>query len=439
MRYLLSLILVLALSVAFVACGGEEGCAEPVDVEGDWQMTSTVVSDNCDGRENQAFLMTITQDANALTAETPELTFNGTICGNQIQMKGSFPEDGGTVTVNAALTVSADGESMSGSDTWTWTDGSERCSGSDSLSAIRAAGCINNVCSCTEAGIRGAIAEGGGPFTFDCDGPKTVTTIAEIVIDTDVSLDGQGQLTVDGDGSHRVFAIGELATAEIQGFVITNGNAIEGGGIHNLGDLTMKDCTVRGNTAEISAGIRNEGTLNLVSSTVSGNSNTGATDGAGIHIGNSASATVTNSTVSGNTGEGIRNAGALNLANSTVSGHSDGSIVNDPGASLTLKGTLIDDDCDDQGETVSLGYNIETGNTCIPNPAGSDQFDVTVDLEALADNGGPTMTHALGAGSTAAIDKIPEAECGVETDQRGQPRPETGGTMCDVGAFELQP
>lgn len=201
----------------------------------------------------------------------------------------------------------------------------------------------------------------------------------------------------------------------------------------------MKDCTVRGNTAEISAGIRNAGTLNLVSSTVSGNSNTGATDGAGIHIGDSASATVTNSTVSGNTGEGIRNAGALNLANSTVSGHSDGSIVNDPGASLTLKGTLIDDDCDDQGETVSLGYNIETGNTCIPNPAGSDQIDATVDLEALADNGGPTMTHALGAGSIAAIDKIPEAECGVETDQRGQPRPETGGTMCDVGAFELQP
>jgi hypothetical protein len=137
MRYLLSLILVLALSVAFVACGGEEGCAEPVDVEGDWQMTSTVVSDNCDGRENQAFLMTITQDANALTAETPELTFNGTICGNQIQMKGSFPEDGGTVTVNGTLVVSADGNSMEGTDTWTWTDGSESCSGSDSLSASR--------------------------------------------------------------------------------------------------------------------------------------------------------------------------------------------------------------------------------------------------------------------------------------------------------------
>ena len=27
----------------------------------------------------------------------------------------------------------------------------------------------------------------------------------------------------------------------------------------------------------------------------------------------------------------------------------------------------------------------------------------------------------------------------LTTDQRGEPRPETGGTMCDVGAFERQP
>ena len=138
MRYLVSLILVLALSVAFVACGGEgDGCAEPVDIAGEWEMTSTVVSDNCDGRMSQTFRMNITQDGSALTVEAPELTFSGTICGSQIQMNGSFPEDDGTVTVNATLVVSADGNSMEGTDTWTWTDGSESCSGSDSLSASR--------------------------------------------------------------------------------------------------------------------------------------------------------------------------------------------------------------------------------------------------------------------------------------------------------------
>lgn len=137
MRYVLGSIGVLALSVALVACGSEEGCAEPADVTGEWQMTSTVVSDSCDGRMSQTFPMTITQEGNALTAEAPELSFSGTICGSQIQMKGSFPEDGGTVTVNATLTVSADGNSMQGTDNWTWTDSSESCSGSDSLSATR--------------------------------------------------------------------------------------------------------------------------------------------------------------------------------------------------------------------------------------------------------------------------------------------------------------
>lgn len=43
------------------------------------------------------------------------------------------------------------------------------------------------------------------------------------------------------------------------------------------------------------------------------------------------------------------------------------------------------------------------------------------------------------------IDLIPETECldqagkRLTTDQRGEPRPETNGTMCDVGAFEPQP
>jgi hypothetical protein len=100
-------------------------------------MASAVVVDNCDGRENQTFDMTITQEGKTLTVEAPELTANGTICGNQIQLNGSFPEDEGTATVNATLEVSTDGNSMEGSDTWTWTDGAESCSGSDSLSATR--------------------------------------------------------------------------------------------------------------------------------------------------------------------------------------------------------------------------------------------------------------------------------------------------------------
>jgi hypothetical protein len=56
----------------------------------------------------------------------------------------------------------------------------------------------------------------------------------------------------------------------------------------------------------------------------------------------------------------------------------------------------------------------------------------------LADNGGPTQTMALGAGS-AALDKTPtgSANCPASgTDQRGFPRP--SGPACDIGAFEVQ-
>jgi len=76
-----------------------------------------------------------------------------------------------------------------------------------------------------------------------------------------------------------------------------------------------------------------------------------------------------------------------------------------------------------------------------PSDLGAVRAD-DLALGLLQDNGGPTQTHALGAGSVA-IDVIPAEDCvdaddePLTTDQRGEPRP--GGTMCDVGAFEVQP
>jgi hypothetical protein len=52
------------------------------------------------------------------------------------------------------------------------------------------------------------------------------------------------------------------------------------------------------------------------------------------------------------------------------------------------------------------------------------------------------MTHAL-LPSSVAIDVIPEAACvdaggeQLTEDQRGESRP--GGSMCDVGSFEVEP
>ena len=102
-------------------------------------------------------------------------------------------------------------------------------------------------------------------------------------------------------------------------------------------------------------------------------------------------------------------------------------------ASIEITHSLIDGDCTrgDQSDATwtSNGYNIESpGNTCGLDPDGTDQVNVSAEdlkLGPLADNGGPTMTHALLPGSVA-IDRIADADCAVDTDQRAEPRPETG-------------
>jgi hypothetical protein len=77
---------------------------------------------------------------------------------------------------------------------------------------------------CTQQGILGAIATGGGPHTFTCAGPMTVPTTAEIVIDNNVILDGEGNLTVDGGETHRVFFVNLGVTAELRGMTVSGGN-----------------------------------------------------------------------------------------------------------------------------------------------------------------------------------------------------------------------
>ena len=152
---------------------------------------------------------------------------------------------------------------------------------------------------------------------------------------------------------------------------------------------------------------------------MSGNAAAGINGGGGISNFNEGTLTLTNSTVSGNTsaygGGGIDTVGKVTLTNTLV----------------------VNNDCSGYMPSASGGGNIESpGSTCFLYQP-TDQVNVSADdliLGPLQDNGGPTETHALGAGSVA-IDQIPEAMCGVDEDQRGFPR----DSMCDVGAFEVQP
>ncbi len=280
---------------------------------------------------------------------------------------------------------------------------------------------ISGVFPCSERGIRSAIATGGGPYIFSCDGPTTVVTKAEILIDRDVILDGEGNLTVHGNDDHRVFQLARDVTAKLHGFTVTGGRAAENdfnlepaGGIwNNHGTLTLTNSTVSGNNAGIGGGLLNFGTVTLRNCTFFGN--------AAEH------------------GGAIFNLGELTIISSTVAGNTadEGSAIA-RGGPVTFAHVLIDGDCSGNPFLVqpSAGYNIESpADTCnLGRP--TDQIEVSpadLKLGPLADNGGGTQTCALGVWSVA-VDVIPETSCVVETDQRGVRRPQGNG--CDVGAVE---
>lgn len=80
-----------------------------------------------------------------------------------------------------------------------------------------------------------------------------------------------------------------------------------------------------------------------------------------------------------------------------------------------------------------VGANIVMASSDLGGATHTGPTPLTADplLDVLANNGGPTATMALFAGSPAidaAVSPCPP------TDQRGQPRPQ--GAACDLGAFE---
>jgi hypothetical protein len=79
----------------------------------------------------------------------------------------------------------------------------------------------------------------------------------------------------------------------------------------------------------------------------------------------------------------------------------------------------------------SAGHNLDSDGTCFLTAPG-DLPKRNPLLGPLADNGGPTDTQALLAGSPA-IDAAAADGC-PQTDQRGVPRPQGAG--CDIGAYE---
>jgi CSLREA domain-containing protein len=325
----------------------------------------------------------------------------------------------------------------------------------------------------------GECAAGSGDDGIDIGLTGTVNLTGALPnLSSNLAIAGPGadEFTVrrDSGGNYRIFTVtGDTTVVSISEMTISNGisngsdPSDHAGGIANIdnGTLTVTDSTISENSATFGGGIANHGTLTVTDSTIT--NNTAALDGGGLYtnVNLCCPATITNSTISGNTA-GLGGGGVFNFAGitaiefSTITNNTapngQGSGVASLGDALTTGTEVLSSiifantntDVDFvSGQTntfVSRGYNlIGDGNAIWDfNQTGDqiDHFGVTnPGLGALADNGGPTQTHALLSGSPA-IDAVPQGTNGCGTDitqdQRGVSRPQ--GSNCDKGSFELE-
>lgn len=322
---------------------------------------------------------------------------------------------------------------------------------------------------------------------------QTITNLSALTIGKNVTIDGADApgLKISGGGTVRVFEVAATATATIRNLILTNGYGFQlAGGILNNGHLTLDHVVVTGNTMTTTGGDFWQGgggiysgtgaTLDLVDSTVADNH--AGWSGGGIYAFFDTTTTIVRSTISGNVsndvGGGIRSLGDMSITNSTISGNTatgwhggaifqtdgDITITNSTVANniapdwapstffvgqfgggfvptLSLVNTIVTGNhwyaCEFQASgtvanVISYGHNVVQDASC--NPIASDIIVGDAMIGPLADNGGPTWTHSLLAGSPA-IDAGDDTACPA-TDQRGVARPQ--GPHCDSGAVEQQ-
>jgi CSLREA domain-containing protein len=252
---------------------------------------------------------------------------------------------------------------------------------------------------------------------------------------TTIKHTGPGRTVVDARGLDRVFNTATLGGVTISGLEVRGGiSPTSGGGIFNSGNLTVTDSTIVGNaSAAHGGGIETAGAaavLTVVNSTVSGNKAVG--DGGGVDE-SRGQAHLVSSTVTANLAD----------SDSFQGGNGGGIGAFITGAVFSIQSSLIAGNSDNGGEApdcvaqsdatlVSLGQSLLGDSAgCTLTGGLGDITGVKPKLRPLADNGGPTPTHALRQGSPALGTG---GSCPL-TDQRGVPR--SLGGLCDIGSYEL--
>ncbi|MGW2934230.1 hypothetical protein ACWDA7_20800 [Streptomyces sp. NPDC001156] len=199
--------------------------------------------------------------------------------------------------------------------------------------------------------------EGGAVASF---GGSSTTIASSIIRNNAVNWGGGGLYTlggsitvrstiVSGNEAHHGGGIHNLGTLLLQSSYVRNNSAqAEGGGVYNVGTGTISSSSVQNNTADVGGGVFNlAGSLTVNSSTISGNS--AADEGGGIRNFatldvNSSSLAANKVTAADSRGGGLYNgAGTATLTSSSVLGNSavleGGGIFENPGSTVDLVGS----------------------------------------------------------------------------------------------------
>jgi CSLREA domain-containing protein len=215
----------------------------------------------------------------------------------------------------------------------------------------------------------------------------------------------------------------------------SGGDGGDGGAIYNNAMLLCTNTTFNGNQAGF-GGFGGDSSF--------GTGGDGGSGGSGGAIANNGDATLVNVTVS----ENYAGFGGLSGVPNGRSGLDGigGGLYNRNG-NLTLANSIVADNDigapvpDAAGDYISLGHNIVSvtdgsSGWIASDITGTNNAPVDAKLDSLKDNGGPTRTVALLAGSPAinAADKSLISTYNLSTDQRGYAR--VYNRLPDIGAFE---
>lgn len=271
---------------------------------------------------------------------------------------------------------------------------------------------------------QGGRGEGGGIFTWawnggGCRPPSAAVSLVNSTVSSNQAKGGTG---ISG-GADDEMSVGGI------------GGSAAGGGIFNLGGLDgfdppsslfISSSTISSNSVTGGEGIDADGP--------DGNPEGGNSFGGGVT--SNLSATFMNTIITDNsaTGGGATDNGVpLPQFNGSGSGgglnHGGGTFFQN--ASYSIVSGNEPDEC--SHPIISQGNNYESQAQCGFNEPTDSQHEgsILTLLGPLADNGGPTLTHALS--NALPINYRENTNC-PDTDQRGNLRPVDG--VCDVGAFE---